>query len=102
MRRHQRQRRRRWTVNNVYAIMRAVQSGAGIGALPEFMVSDGNDLVNVLPDWRDHRSTPISSIPRRCAPRKRTAVFRDFLLRKVAESKLLTRGSLTAAPAILR
>src|SRR5690606_7905970 len=30
------------TVNNVYAIMRAVMAGAGIGALPEFMVqSDG-------------------------------------------------------------
>jgi DNA-binding transcriptional LysR family regulator len=38
------------TVNNVYAIMRAVQSGAGIGALPEFVVSDGNELVNVLPE----------------------------------------------------
>ncbi|MDH3472597.1 MAG: LysR family transcriptional regulator [Rhodospirillales bacterium] len=76
------------TVNNVYAIMRAVQSGAGIGALPEFVVSDGNELVNVLPELEGPQIDAYFVYPEEVRASKRTAVFRDFLLRKVAESKL--------------
>ncbi len=75
------------TVNNVYAIMRAVQTGAGIGALPDFVVSDGNDLVNVLPDMEGPQIDAYFVYPEEVRTSKRTAVFRDFLLRKVAESK---------------
>ena len=74
-------------VNNVYAIMRAVQSGAGIGALPDFVVGDGNDLVNVLPDVEGPQIDAYFVYPEEVRTSKRTAVFRDFLLRKVAESK---------------
>ena len=75
------------TVNNVYAVMRAVQSGAGIGALPEFMVQDGNDLVHVLPELEGPQLDAYFVYPEEVRASKRTAVFRDFLLRKVAESK---------------
>ncbi len=75
------------TVNNVYAIMRAVQSGAGIGALPEFMMQDGNDLVNVLPELEGPQLDAYFTYPEELRTSKRNAVFRDFLLRKVAESK---------------
>ncbi len=75
------------TANNVYAIMRAIQSGAGIGALPEFVVHGGNDLVNVLPDVEGPQIDAYFVYPEEVRTSKRTAVFRDFLLRKVAEAK---------------
>src|SRR3546814_17482996 len=40
-------RRATMTVNNVYGVMKAVQSGAGVGALPEFMAASNPDLVQV-------------------------------------------------------
>ncbi len=80
-------RRPAMTVNNVYAVMRAVQSGAGLGALPEFMVQDGNDLVTVLPELEGPQIDTYFVYPEELRTSKRTAVFRDFLLRKIAESK---------------
>ena len=75
-------------MNNIYAITRAVQSGAGIGALPEFVVGDGNELVNILPELEGPQIDAYFVYPEEVRASKRTAVFRDFLLRKVAESKL--------------
>lgn len=75
------------TVNNVYGVMRAVQSGAGLGALPEFMVYDGSGLVQVLPDLEGPQIDAYFVYPEELRTSKRTMVFRDFLLRKIAESK---------------
>lgn len=80
-------RRPSMTVNNVYAVMRAVQSGTGIGALPEFMVQDASDLMNILPDLEGPQIDAYFVYPEELRNNKRTKVFRDFLLRKVAESK---------------
>ena len=75
------------TINNVYAILRAVQSGAGLGALPAFMVQGMNDLVAVLPEIDGPQIDAYFVYPEELRHSKRIAVFRDFLLRKVAESK---------------
>jgi DNA-binding transcriptional LysR family regulator len=80
-------RRPAMTVNNVYAVMRAVESGAGLGALPEFMVQGSSELVNVLPELEGPQIDAYFVYPEELRTSKRTAVFRDFLLRKVAESK---------------
>jgi DNA-binding transcriptional LysR family regulator len=74
------------TVNNVYAIMRAVQSGAGLGALPEFMGQGLTDLVQVLPELEGPQLDAYFVYPEELRASKRIQVFRDFLLRKVAES----------------
>ena len=74
------------TVNNVYGILRAVQSGAGLAALPEFMGHDLNDLVQVLPDVDAPQLDAFFVYPEELRSAKRIQVFRDFLLRKVAES----------------
>ena len=74
------------TVNNVYGILRAVQSGAGLGALPEFMVDGLTDLVQVLPDLDGPQFDAYFVYPEELRASKRIQVFRDFLLRKVAES----------------
>jgi DNA-binding transcriptional LysR family regulator len=75
------------TVNNVYAIMRAIQSGTGLGALPEFMAQSDNELVRVLPEVDGPRIDAFFVYPEELRSSKRIAVFRDFLLRKVAESR---------------
>jgi DNA-binding transcriptional LysR family regulator len=74
------------TVNNVYAIMRATQSGIGLAALPEFMVAGTNNLVRVLPELEGPRIDAYFVYPEELRKSKRIQVFRDFLLRKVAEA----------------
>jgi DNA-binding transcriptional LysR family regulator len=74
------------TVNNVYGILRAVQSGAGLGALPEFMGDGLTDLVQVLPELDGPQFDAYFVYPEELRASKRIHVFRDFLLRKVAES----------------
>ena len=73
-------------INNVYGILQAVQSGAGIAALPEFMVQGSNDLVRVLPEMEGPQIDAYFVYSEELRATKRIAVFRDFLLRKVAES----------------
>ncbi len=75
------------TANNVYAIMRMVQSGAGLGALPAFMALDNNELVCVLPDLEGPQIDAYFVYPEEMRTSKRINVFRDFLLRKIAESR---------------
>ena len=40
-------------VSNIYGIFRAVQSGLGIGALPDYMSQEASNLVEILPECRD-------------------------------------------------
>jgi DNA-binding transcriptional LysR family regulator len=80
-------RRPTMTVNNVYAIMRAVQAGAGLGALPEFMVQGTTDLVHVLPELEGPQIDAYFVYPEELRNSSRIQVFRDFLLRNVAESR---------------
>ena len=75
------------TVNNVYAILRAIQSGAGLGALPEYMGQGVNDLVQVLPELEGPQFDAYFVYPEELRASKRIQVFRDFLLRKVAEAE---------------
>ena len=74
-------------VNNVQAIFRAVASGLGIGALPDYMAEEASDLVRVLPDLAGPEVEAYFVYPEELRTSKRIAVFRDFLLRKVADSK---------------
>ncbi len=74
-------------VNNVYAIFRAVESGLGIAALPEFMVQDTPDLVRILPEISGPEIEAYFVYPEELRSSKRIAVFRDFLLRKVTEGR---------------
>ena len=73
------------TVNNVYAILRATQSGLGLAALPEFMTHGASNLVQVLPELEGPRIDAYFVYPEELRSSKRIQVFRDFLLRKVAE-----------------
>ena len=74
-------------VNNLYAIAQAVQAGLGIGALPDFMVAESHNLVRVLPEVNPVEAAAYFVYPEELRNSKRIAVFRDFLLHKVGESR---------------
>ena len=81
------QRRPALTINNVYGIQRAVQSGLGIAGLPDFMAQSHNDLVQVLPDSDGPTVDAYFVYPEELRNTRRIQVFRDFLLRMVSESR---------------
>jgi DNA-binding transcriptional LysR family regulator len=76
-----------YVVNNVYAIFRAVESGLGIAALPDFMAQEAVNLVRILPELAGPDVEAYFVYPEELRSSKRIAVFRDFLLRKVAEGR---------------
>jgi DNA-binding transcriptional LysR family regulator len=76
-------------VNNVTGICRAVVSGLGIGSIPNFMVEETVDLVRVLPEISGPTIEAYFVYPEELRPSKRISVFRDFLIRKVQEARLV-------------
>lgn len=74
-------------VNNIYGIYRAVRSGLGIASLPEFMIPDDTNLVQILPELVGPPTQAYFVYPEELRHSKRIAVFRDFLLQKVSETQ---------------
>lgn len=81
-------RRPAMTVNNVYAIMRAIRTGVGIGALPEYVVQGREDIVRVLPDLEGPQQDAYFVYPEEMRKSKRLQVFRDFLFRQMAQARV--------------
>jgi DNA-binding transcriptional LysR family regulator len=76
------------TVNNFYGMLRAVLSGLGLAALPDFMANEHGELVRLLPELTGPPVEAYFVYPEELRSSKRISVFRDFLLRKVAETRL--------------
>ena len=74
-------------VNNVYGIFRAVQSGLGLAALPDYLVPRGSNLVRVLPELEGPSLEAYFVYPEALRHSARVTVFRDFLIRKIAETE---------------
>ena len=74
-------------VNNVYGIFRAVELGLGIASLPDYLARELTKIEMVLPDLNVRTTDVYFTYPEELRHSKRIAVFRDFLLRKVAETR---------------
>jgi len=72
-------------VNNIYGIYRACRSGLGLAGLPDYAIPEGTNLKRVLPDISGPSFRAYFVYPEELRHSKRIGVFRDFLLRKVAE-----------------
>lgn len=72
-------------VNNVTAMFRTVQSGLGIAALPDFFGHEADNLVAILPDLHGPRVDAYFVYPEELRHSKRIAVFREFLVKQIAE-----------------
>ena len=70
-------------VNNIYGIYRAVRSGIGIGALPDYMTSHAEDLVQIFPDIKGPSFNTYFVYPEELRNSSRVGVFRDFLLSRI-------------------
>ena len=72
-------------MNSTLAVLLAIRSGLGIGALPDFVVVQNPDLVRVLPDLKSPKVDVYFVYPDELRNSKRVAVFRDFLLSQLAQ-----------------
>lgn len=67
-------------MNSMYAIQRAVESSAGIAALPHYMFHNNPDLEVILPEAERSGVDVYFVYPEERRHSKRIAIFRDFLL----------------------
>ena len=68
------------SVNNVYAIRRAVEKGVGIAMLPDYIVPQTSELVTVLSDYDVPSFDCFFVYPEELRDSARVTVFRDFLI----------------------
>ena len=69
-------------INNIFAIKNAIQNGAGIAVLPNYMVEQDSGLVRLLPDEVVPSFATYFVYPAELKNSARVHVFRDFLLSK--------------------
>ena len=67
-------------------MLRAVQSGPGLGALPDYMGRELDGLLPVAPELQPPRRDAYFVYPGEMRHSKRVAVFRDFLVAELAAS----------------
>lgn len=79
------ERRASFKMNNLMGIMHAVRAGGGIAGLPDYMVQGNSEISKVLPDIQGPSTDAYFVYPTELRNSKRIKVFRDFLLRKLAE-----------------
>jgi DNA-binding transcriptional LysR family regulator len=72
-------------VNSLKAILLAIRSGIGIAAIPDYAMSDNTDLVRIMTDLKGPKIDVYFVYPEELRNSKRVAVFRDFLLARLAE-----------------
>jgi DNA-binding transcriptional LysR family regulator len=72
-------------VNSVQAVLLAIRAGVGIGVVPDYAALENPDLVRILPDLKGPKIDVYFVYPEELRNSKRVAVFRDFLLARLAE-----------------
>lgn len=75
------------TFDSIHGVLHALKSGIGIGALPHYVRPEAAGLVHVLPDLAAPEIDLYFFYAKELKASKRVTVFRDFLLRKVAEDQ---------------
>jgi DNA-binding transcriptional LysR family regulator len=72
-------------VNNLFGMLKAVETGIGIAALPDFMVKGNDQIIRILDGLQGSDIDIYFVYPSELRKSKRVNVFRDFILRKVSE-----------------
>ena len=73
--------------NNIYCILRAVESGLGISALPDYVARERLNIRQILPDLQGPSFDAYLVYAEELRHTKRIGVFRDFLLSQIAAWK---------------
>ncbi len=72
-------------VNSLQAMLVSIRAGIGIGAVPDYLVQDHAGLVAVLPNVPKPNIDMYFVYPEELRNSKRVSVFRDFLVKSIAE-----------------
>jgi DNA-binding transcriptional LysR family regulator len=72
-------------VNSLHAMLLAVRSGLGIAAMPDYLATETEDVVRILAEVKAPTVDVFFVYPEELRNSKRVAVFRDFLLARLAE-----------------
>ncbi|MEW9920663.1 LysR family transcriptional regulator [Marimonas sp. MJW-29] len=67
------------TVNNYFGVLQGVLHDLGIGVLPDYLIQDFPDLVQVLPEVESADVPVFLAYPEELRQSKRVAAFRDFV-----------------------
>lgn len=78
-------------VNNLVGIVKAVESGVGIAGLPDYMMQSIPHVSKVLPDMQGPRTDVYLIYSMDLRNSKRIKVFKDFVIRKLAEDGLIEK-----------
>jgi DNA-binding transcriptional LysR family regulator len=70
----------RMCVNNIIAMGKAIETGIGLGALPDYFTHGNEKLVRVLPETLGPNYEVYLCYPETLRGSKRVTVFRDFLV----------------------
>ncbi len=72
-------------VNSLQAMLSAVRAGIGLGAVPDYLMTDPGGLVAVLPGISKPHVDMYFVYPEELRNSKRVSVFRDFLVKSISE-----------------
>ncbi len=72
-------------VNNVYGLYKAIESGLGIGALPDYIIARKSRVIRILPSVEGPTFETYFVYPEELRNSKKIGVFRDYLIQKVSE-----------------
>lgn len=67
------------TVNNYFGVLQGVLHNLGIGVLPDYLLQDFPELVQVLPDVESADVPVFLAYPEELRQSKRVAAFKDFV-----------------------
>ncbi|UNC16008.1 LysR family transcriptional regulator [Acidiphilium multivorum] len=70
-------------VNSLQAMLVAIRSGIGIGAVPDYLTEDTTGLVRILPEVKAPKIDMYFVYPEELRNSKRVSVFRDFLVTEI-------------------
>jgi DNA-binding transcriptional LysR family regulator len=74
-------------VNSVMGLLLAVESNVGLAALPEYLVSNSNNVIKVLPNSEGPITEAHFVYPQSLKNTARIKVFRNFLFSKIGDWK---------------
>lgn len=75
-------------MNSIYGIFEAVKAGAGIAALPDYLIDRDKNILKILDTVKRPPVEVYFVYPEERRHSRRISLFRDFLLKTVEETKL--------------
>ncbi|MDO5657401.1 MAG: LysR family transcriptional regulator [Paracoccus sp. (in: a-proteobacteria)] len=79
-------------VNNYFGVLQAVLADMGIGVLPDYLVADFPDLVQIFDDTQSGEVPVFLAYPEELRSSRKVTAFRDFVVEEI-QSYRKTRGA---------